>query len=66
MPWGNFDLSLREPRQVTIGSLLLGIAIRLMWITLTVGATSILEHPADLSQDVNRPSIWRLEIIHFS
>ena len=48
-----------------MGSLLLGITLKLMWFTLLTGATSILEHPSDISRDVNRPSIWRLEIIQF-
>ena len=65
MPWGNFDLTHKEHKQVSIGSLLLSITIKLMWFTLLFGATSILEHPSDISQDVNRPSIWRLEILGF-
>ena len=65
MPWGNFDLTYKEHKQVSMGSLLLGITLKLMWFTLLTGATSILEHPSDISRDVNRPSIWRLEIIQF-
>ena len=65
MPWGNVDLTHKEHKQVSIGSLLLGITFKLMWFTLRYGATSILEHPSDISQDVNRPSIWRLEILRF-
>ena len=62
-PWGNHDLTRREDRQVTMGSLLLSIALKLFWTSMVYGATAILEHPADLGDSLNAPSIWRLSVI---
>ena len=50
---------------MSMGSLLLGIALKLFWTAMVYGATAILEHPADLGDGLNAPSIWRLSVVLF-
>ena len=64
-PYGLHNLTYKEHRQVTVGSMLLGISFRLMLLSLLFGATGVLEHPADGDTHQNSPSIWRLEITRY-
>ena len=62
-PYGRVDLTRKEDEQVTFGSRLLAVAVKLLCIALVNGKTGVLEHPAG---DDNEPwlvSIWKTSIM---
>ena len=62
-PSGILSLTKAEDKQVLLGSRLLGIAVHLLVIALCVGASGLLEHPAEESHDFMHVSIWRTSIM---
>ena len=64
-PHGMSFLNKREDEQTTIGSLLLGVAARLLIVALRTGCSAILEHPGEDENTWNSVSIWRLAFFRF-
>lgn len=62
-PWGRSSLSLKELKQVSIGTLLLGFALQGIAALSICSGTGFVEHPRDPEQD-HMVSIWRLPIVH--
>lgn len=62
-PMGRLDLTEKEDRQVRLGSRLLGVAIRMLFLAALTSKTAILEHPAEDLHDLSQPSIWKLAIL---
>ena len=56
-------MTLREHQQVTFGSGLLGVALRLVAISICSGSVAVLEHPEKDEQNEQAASIWRLPIV---
>ena len=64
-PHGMSFLNKREDEQTTTGSLLLGVAARLLIVALRTGCSAILEHPGEDENTWNSVSIWRLAFFRF-
>lgn len=64
-PSGLPCLTKREDDQVSTGSRLLSVAIRLLVVAVRTGRCAILEHPAEDDNDWKLVSIWRLAILRF-
>ena len=62
-PFGRRCLTLREDVQVSFGSRLLGVTMRLFCVALVNGATAIVEHPAPDEQRPDEVAIWRTALI---
>ena len=63
-PWSLTHLRMREFRQTQIGNALLGSAVTLFVEALLATALMLLEHPA-APDEVDKPSIWKLDLIWF-
>lgn len=64
-PHGPRFLTYKEGRQVSFGSKLLSITWRLAAVAMRCGASVIIEHPAEIDNDLDHASIWRLPIARF-
>ena len=56
-------MTFREHQQVTLGSSLLGVALRLVAISICSGSVAVLEHPEKDEHNEQAASIWRLPIV---
>ena len=61
-PWSLTHLMTREYKQTAVGNALLGSALELFVEALLAQTLMLLEHPAPPA-DVEKPSIWKLEIM---
>lgn len=64
-PHGLDNLTKKEALQVSLGSDLLGVAIRLMFAAIVSGAIGVLEHPENDPDDPLAASIWRLIVMRW-
>ena len=62
-PQGRLDMTFREHQQVALGSGLLGVALRLVAISICSGSVAVLEHPEQDERNEQAASIWRLPIV---
>ena len=62
-PFGKLDLSKREDEQVTFGTRLLAVAVKLLCVALAHGKTGVLEHPAGDDNEPHLVSIWKTAIL---
>ena len=62
-PYGRVDLSKREDDQVTFGSRLLAVAVKLLCVALVHGKTGVLEHPAAEDNEPHVVSVWKTAIM---
>lgn len=62
-PFGRRCLTLQEDVQVSFGSRLLGVTMRLFCVALVNGATAIVEHPAPNEERPDEVAIWRTALI---
>lgn len=62
-PYGKVDLTRKEDEQVTFGSRLLAVALKLTCVALVHGKTVVLEHPAGDEDEPHLVSIWKTSIL---